>query len=476
MMTDQHFTSPREGLKARHVLWITMGCWVAWLVWMSRREMLDDALIHLRYASYFRQQHRISYDGVHSGYGTSSLLYVVLLAALRSVTLSPLLPKVISLAGYAGLLGVFVRLTRRTPYAWAVLLVLMGPSAVRWLTDGMETSLFCVLTVLLAIALRRAWSALALFVLAFGLSMTRVDLTLMVAFGTGLMLLERQWKRAIALTLGSLISLCAIWLAMGHILPDTALAKEGVPFTEVLLSAAHILGSALSFGVGLLGLWLTTWIAAWRTPMQGAERKQLILANLLFPTLILLAAVKGQQMQGIRYELWALLFSTVWNLLALPKRDWSRSTPLLVFGVVLAGCWVFELPSALRVFAGRSATLGRMADAHLERLGPGTGLAGDVGFIGYFSNTAICDINGLVNGRAAAQLRFEQRTAACMSQRPSFLFVSGAQLGYLEWLTHLQKAEWLECGSIAFTNAGSEDRHWLLVRRADYPQGCPAQL
>ena len=189
-----------------------------------------------------------------------------------------------------------------------------------------------------------------------------------------------------------------------------------------------------------------------------------------------LAALKGQQMQGIRYVLWALLFSTVWNVLALPQTTWSRSTPLLACAAVLAGCWALELPSALHIFAGRSATLERMADANLERLNPGRGLAGDVGFISYFSNTAICDIIGLVNGRAAAQLSLAQRAQACMSERPSFLFVSGTQLGYLREVLHVQDAEWLECGNVAFSNAGSEDRHWLLVRRTNYPRGCPVQL
>ena len=476
MKTEEHFTSPRGRLSVRRLLWIAMGCWLAWLVWMSRREMLDDALIHLRYASFFHQQHRISFDGIHSGYGASSLLYVVVLAALRSVTLSPLLPKLVSLAGYAFLLGLFVWLTRRTPYAWAALLILIGPYAVRWLTDGMETSLFCVLTVLLAIALRRGSSPVVLFVLALLLTLMRVDLTLLVAFGASLMLLERQWTRAIALALGSFLSLCTVWLTMGHILPDTALAKEGVPFSGVLFSAAHTLGSTFSFGLGLLVLWLATLLAAWRTPMKRTEHTQLIVANLLFPALLLLAALKGQQMQGIRYVLWALLFSTVWNLLALPQATWSRSTPLLACAAVLAACWAVELPSALHIFAGRSATLERMADAHMERLKPGSGLAGDVGFIGYFSNTAICDINGLVNGRAAAQLSFTQRAQTCMSERPSFLFVSGAQLGDLREVVHVQDTEWRECGNVAFSNAGSEDRHWLLVRRTDYPQGCPAQL
>lgn len=476
MKTEEHLISPRGGVSVRRLLWIAIACWLASLLWVSRREMLDDALIHLRYASFFQQQHRITFDGVHSGYGASSLLYVVVLAALRSFTLSPLLPKAVSVAAYACLLGVLVRLTRRTPYAWAALLVIIGPYAVRWLTDGMETSLFCLLTVLLSIALRQRSSAFALFALALVLSLMRIDLTLLVGFGTVLMLLERQWMRAFAMALGSFVSLCTIWLTMGHILPDTALAKEGVPFTEVLFSAAHTLGSTFSFGVGLLLLWAGTAAAAWRTPVTGTERKQLVVANLLFPSLILLAALKGQQMQGIRYVLWALLFATVWNLLTLPRPDRSRSTPLLAFAAVLAACWAFELPSALRIFHGRTATFERMEDAHLERLAPGAGLAGDVGFISYFSRAPICDINGLVNGRAAAQRSLEQRAQACMSGRPSFLFVSGPQLGYLTEVLHLQKSDWLECGNVAFTNAGSEDRHWLLVRRTEYSESCPAQL
>jgi hypothetical protein len=63
------------------------------------------------------------------------------LAALRSVTHSPLLPKVVSLAGYACLLSVFVRLTRGTAYAWAALLVLIGPYAVRERGDDKGPSL-----------------------------------------------------------------------------------------------------------------------------------------------------------------------------------------------------------------------------------------------------------------------------------------------------------------------------------------------
>lgn len=65
-------------------LTLLIAVWL--LVWLrlSWPAMQDDAFIHLRYAANLLQHHMISYDGVHPDYGTSSLLYVWLLAGLRS--------------------------------------------------------------------------------------------------------------------------------------------------------------------------------------------------------------------------------------------------------------------------------------------------------------------------------------------------------------------------------------------------------
>ncbi len=68
---------------------------LTWIV-LSWPYTLDDALIHLRYADHLLHEHRITYDGVHASFGTSSLLYVSLLAALRVLSTSPLLPRVVS--------------------------------------------------------------------------------------------------------------------------------------------------------------------------------------------------------------------------------------------------------------------------------------------------------------------------------------------------------------------------------------------
>jgi hypothetical protein len=135
--------------------------WLAWLIFASRYEMLDDALIHLRYATMLAQHHFLTYDGVHPTYGASSVLYVCLLALLRLITPSSMLPKLVSLLAYGILILLFSGLLWRLRYRpipaallFVSLLTVCGPMGVRWLTDGMETSLVAVAAVMLAIAVR----------------------------------------------------------------------------------------------------------------------------------------------------------------------------------------------------------------------------------------------------------------------------------------------------------------------------------
>ena len=81
------------------ILWLTF--------WLSRTRfaMLDDALIHLRYAANLHQLHIFSYDGLRPNFGASSLAYVGLLAILRGLTASSLLAKATSTVVYLALIG-----------------------------------------------------------------------------------------------------------------------------------------------------------------------------------------------------------------------------------------------------------------------------------------------------------------------------------------------------------------------------------
>ena len=70
-----------------------LAVWLAIWLAISWPGVQDDALIHLRYASFLNTRHFITFDGVHPSFGASSLLYVGLLALLRSLTKSPLLSR-----------------------------------------------------------------------------------------------------------------------------------------------------------------------------------------------------------------------------------------------------------------------------------------------------------------------------------------------------------------------------------------------
>lgn len=433
--------------------------------------MLDDALIHLRYASVFHVHHFISFDGIHRDYGASSLLYVGILALLRTVTHSPLLPKVVSLVAYAGLLGFAYWISRINRLALALIFVLVGPFAVRWLTDGMETGLACLLAVTFSVLLYRKASPAALASIAFTLSLLRVDMTFLVAFGVILLLDQKEWLRAGSLCVGSGLSLAFIRVTMGHLLPDTAIAKQGLPFFNVISTTAHEIVAVFSFGCGVILLWIFTAFLA-----SCVNRRSALICNLPFPVLILLAAAKGQQINGVRYLIWSLLFSITWNLMVTGAASKVRPIFLTAFACALAVSWIFELPIVLRIDRGRAETLHAMEYAHLDQL-QGEGLAGDVGYIAYFSQSRICDISGLVNGRAAAMMTDAQRSQACLAAKPSFVFLSAGQTRSLDMRYHLNsQTEWLQCGSVDFTNVNSNDRHWLLVRRTEYPNGCPAHL
>ena len=97
--------------------------WLSGWLYVTRYAMLDDALIHLRYAAWLNQLHTITYDGVHPTFGASSLLYVGLLAVLRSLTTTALLPKIVSVIFYLASVGFVLTLIRRMEGAMAAQLL-----------------------------------------------------------------------------------------------------------------------------------------------------------------------------------------------------------------------------------------------------------------------------------------------------------------------------------------------------------------
>ncbi len=498
---------------------VVAGCLFAWLclwIWLSWPYSLDDALIHLRYADHLLHQHRITYDGVHESFGTSSLLYVSLLAALRLLWTSPLLPRVVSSLAYALLFSALATTLYRSlsragkppQVLWligiALLAVMVQPSAARWLNDGMETGLVFLdalgAVFLLRQMLRREHPTPPFLAAAFlyGLLtvLLRIELLLLVGCVSLMAALEtalsppspeRLAPRAgngllvavLPLT-GGLTAVCLVFLTLHALLPDTALAKAfgSSAWDQTFRMTAVTVASSFSFGAGLLLLWVGSFVALL---VFDRVRAADLCANALFPAVLLLSASRGQQIQGIRYFGWTLFFPLLWNLLrtAESPRRGSRSADLalsLLAALVLAAlipAAVWESRTFYRLFQGRGSALNAFRAESLHGLEGKLGIAEDVGFIGYFTQGNICDPYGLVNGRAAARLKYQQRFDHCMAMHPVFAFGSQEFLHRVQGEQSL--AGWSVCGTYRFDNVRTRDVHFLAVAPGEAAQACPGR-
>ncbi len=465
--------------------------------------MQDDALIHLRYANSLLHLHRISYGGAQVNSGDSSLLYITVLALLRTIVPSPLLPRFVASASHAllfiGVVFILRRISRDKGdlaqlLALLLLLLLALPSSIRWLDDGMETPLVLIITVLVAMAVLRCqhiantrWTdALKVALLSFLAVLLRIELMLLLFVASLLSILISRsltfgGSRAKTNLLFSLSCLCGAVLAVilivvstGHFLPDTAVAKSfGLhAWRGTLAMTVETFASSLGFGLGLLLLWLLSF------SMQilfSSSSAAVWAANSLFPITLLLATLRGQAIQGIRYFAWTLLFSILWNLFTLPsvtKHRWAFTS----FGYALVVVLVLSVPVETHLlahaFSARIGALNQFRHQDLERLDHLQAVAFDVGDIGYFTGAPICDMAGLVNGRSNAELTYEQRVVRCAAQNPQFAFLNPPQL--VDFSTHFDLSNWSVCSVYDLANLRSSDLHYLIASPAVTGQVCAA--
>lgn len=436
------------------VLFAAAALWLAGWLWIGRYAMLDDALIHLRYAQGLSHTGLLTYDGVTFSYGASSPLYVALLA-LPPLPQSLLLPKAASLAGYLLLLGLATapvwRYDRVSLGEVSLLILLLSPMALRWLTDGMETSLVAVSVLLLAsAALHEAperQPPIILFIFGAAIVLLRIELSLALFFavlGAIFFRCPKRLGRLAAVASGGLAGIAFLYLLLGHVLPDTAVAKQTVAVSlwTALFQIGLSTGAALSFGIGLVLLWASTLAISWWQGNQ-AERSALLVANLLFPCLIVLVAVRGQILHGVRHVLWVYLFLIAWNLrisrlqqnvspaAARPGTTFRKAGVATALSA-LALLWSVEIPAVAALLRSRSALFLEMRRHHLERLADVTGAAYDIGLVGAFTGAPLLDGNGLVNGRSFAALSGVERTRRIGAERPGFLFVTAPQAAGLK--------------------------------------------
>lgn len=484
--------------------------WLSYWLFTTRHALLDDALIHLHYADMLHRHHFITYDGIHHGFGTSSLLYVALLAFLRGFFTSPLVPKAVSDLSYLVLIGLVVSLIfRLNKSVLAQLLLaeltvcLVSPMGIRWLTDGMETSLTCVFVVLLAIVVAKVkeqgmgrGGAILLVLFGAALIFLRIELALIVALSCLSILVVKVSQRqsplraaieASPLAIGTVLAMLVIRIMMGDFLPDTALAKSSHHISvQPLTASLQVLGSSLLLGIGSALCWAQSVFLVMRRIIRSGQDVRirlltLTLENCAIFIVIGLSCLRGQAIQGVRYVLWPFLFGIVANALriasdraeeaATPRMDPTEKGLLAAFLTLCLILLPIDWRLASHAMRGRSLTFDEMRSAHLGRLfDDKTIVASDVGFITYFSNGRTCDLAGLVNGKAMASLTSDQRIAYCAQQSPAMLFLTSGQVHRMESAMNL--TDWTVCGVFDFTNVHSNDRHYLIVPPKDGEEVC----
>jgi hypothetical protein len=489
--------------------WIILTVWVSSWIYFTRYAMLDDALIHLRYASFLQRLHFVTYDGVHPTYGTSSVLYVSILAVLRSFTKTALLPKYVSTACYLLLILLLSQLYRRSTRGvpprilWlGLLLTSLTPMAIRWLTDGMETSLVVLSTALLALYVNleeeRSSASLASYLAAvlFGalLVFLRIELISLALLASCVLMSTRLRQvhpkpyaqlmslHATALAVGAVLGIIVMRVMFGSFLPDTALAKSGIRATQTLHGTAIAIGSSITLGIGTAILALLSGLFLLSELIKKRESKWDLIswacANAGFPLVVLLASSRGQTVQGVRYLLWTFYFPTVWNCLKINKlaEGVSRvgtSLRILAWSYValIVGILPFDWHFAYRAMAGRSNTFKVMRAEHLDRFQGERLIATDVGFISYFTGADVCDLAGLVNGRGAARLSYPERIRRCASRDPQLLFLGPGQAVQLSKAMEIK--DWMVCQRVDFTNTRNNDPHYLMIPPTAGAHACP---
>jgi len=410
-----------------------------WPLW---GYVTDDTYIHLVYARHLLLGDGWVFNPGEPSYGSTSPLWVLLLAPFASGEAAGLLAARLMAVG-AGLLAipVFYRLAARslrseTLRLTATLLFATEVWFLRWAASGMETSL--AVLILLALFEHLAAAPYRGGVVVIGLlaglaCLVRPEFYLLAALLLAAALLSARWRRRwLALAVGTALPVIP-WLLFaewqfGEALPHTAAAKSGdwQGLGHLLVQTGRLLRVPISSQAALLavaGLGLGTCLVGGRCRELLRGRHQLAGAAAsgrfrfyaalgLAWGLALPAAFLARDVQVIsRYllivtpllPLGAMVCFELWSE---RRPGLLRLLPLLILlhlGPNLALYATRVLPYARRFSADLDSGLGRIADYLALRAPAGSWVAApDIGLLGLNSDCRIVDLGGLIHPEIGA--------------------------------------------------------------------------
>ena len=447
---------------------------------VARRFLLDDALIHVRSADLLLKTGFPTADGVTRSFADSSPLFLLLTAAGLALGGSFYVTKLLSLAAFGALVAVLIAAAwrERHPPAQlviaALLLFVLSPFGVKWLTDGMETSLAVLLALLLGATLDgERHRPVGAGVIALLCVLVRPELVALVAVTVVGQLARSNRRLAIATALGGLAAVAALYGVFGGLWSDAAVAKlrYGYSLTEFLELLASVAAGAGLLGVGLALAWLglsAITIRTWRT------KPALLLGELSFLPVLVAIAVRGQAVEGIRPLLPFLAFSLACGV-ALIRRCVPagpiRTCVLLPLAAAAVGIWAVDAGAFDRIVSVQAQSMEAMRTRDWSALRGHTGVAWDVGYLAYFTQAPVCDAQGLINGPAFARLSLPERLRHC-AQVADFAFVDPPRFHILT--TALDMSGWRVCDRFDFAHrTGPVNVYLIVAPRLAHEPLCP---
>jgi hypothetical protein len=449
---------------------------------VARRFLLDDALIHVRSADLLLQAGFPTADGATRSFADSSPLFLLLTAAGLALGGSFYVTKILSLAAFGGLVAALIAAAwrERHPQAQAIvvamLVLVLSPFGVKWLTDGMETGLAVLLALMLAATLdSERHRPVAAGMIALLCVLVRPELVALVAVTVVGQVVRPNRRLAMATALGGLAAVAALYGVFGSLWSDAAVAKLRYGYS--LMEFLELLASVAA-GAGLLGVGLTlVWLGLVAITIRAAGRRDpaLLLGELSLLPVLVAIAVRGQAVEGIRPLLPFLAFSLACGV-ALVRR-WVPASPmrmrvLLPLAAGAVGLWVVDAFAFERIVRVQTQSMEAMRTRDWSVLRGHTGVAWDVGYLAYFTKAPVCDAQGLINGPAFARLSLPERLRHC-AEVADFAFVDPPRFHILT--TALDMSGWRVCGRFDFAHRRGPVNVYLIVApQLAHEPFCPA--
>ena len=471
-------------------------------LFITRNHFLDDTFIHLKIARNILENGIFSFNGIKRDFSTSSPLYTTVLSFGLRIWDSPYLAKILNIFIYFfiySLISVCLLKTKNlNSLILSILLIgIASPLGVRWLTDGMESSLVMLFSIIISYILffiykfkAKEYKKIIFLITYFFCSLSillRIEFAFIIFWFIFSYIISIPFSKAkfgfnnflklYPLFLSLITSFSLLFINFGSFTPDTSIAKGGfkydLNFFTLNIVRAHF--SASIFGVSLIiAIFISFYLIYKYNNSKNKNNKEnfAYLINFSLPIMIFIIFIKGQMIQGIRYFIFLETFLISFNLLICEGYDFKQFINykknykyfLYLLIPLLISPWLWNDFNVLnKISEGRSQTFLNLKNQDLRCLNDKNLIAWDVGMIGYFSKSFIFDPNGLVNGRELAKLNEDDRLKQFINKNKiDYVFVNDNQMKAVG--KYLDLTNWINIGDYAFPNfkKNSQDIHYLL--------------